>query len=173
MLELRAYITNLGKYNEGELVGEWVTFPIGEDDEQELMERIGIDGRNYEEYFVTDYDGGVDWYEYFGQYTSIERLNEVAEEFEQWDSYEDYVEAICDEYSLEELLDSNPDDWNLLPEVCDDFDLGYYYAVEVGAVDFSRNDLLTRYFDYEAYGRDIRLEATGNYTRYGWLERIS
>ena len=24
----RGYITNLGKYNEGELVGKWITFPI-------------------------------------------------------------------------------------------------------------------------------------------------
>ena len=25
---IEAYVTNLGKYNEGELVGEWVKFPI-------------------------------------------------------------------------------------------------------------------------------------------------
>ena len=29
---LKGFITNLGKYNEGELVGEWVTFPIDEDE---------------------------------------------------------------------------------------------------------------------------------------------
>ena len=27
-----AFITNLGKYNEGELVGEWVKFPTTSDD---------------------------------------------------------------------------------------------------------------------------------------------
>lgn len=26
-----AFVTNLGKYNEGELVGEWVQFPTTED----------------------------------------------------------------------------------------------------------------------------------------------
>ena len=26
--ELQAFVTNLGKYNEGELVGEWVSFPV-------------------------------------------------------------------------------------------------------------------------------------------------
>lgn len=30
--DFKAFITNLGKYNEGELVGKWVSFPIDEDD---------------------------------------------------------------------------------------------------------------------------------------------
>ena len=29
---LKAFVTNLGKYNEGDLVGKWVEFPIDEDD---------------------------------------------------------------------------------------------------------------------------------------------
>ena len=33
-----AYITNLGKYNEGELVGEWVKFPTTS---EELQKEIG------------------------------------------------------------------------------------------------------------------------------------
>ena len=37
-----AFITNLGKYNEGELVGEWVKFPITNDEMQEVFKRIGI-----------------------------------------------------------------------------------------------------------------------------------
>ena len=30
--ELKAYVTNLGKYNEGELVGEWISFPVSADE---------------------------------------------------------------------------------------------------------------------------------------------
>ena len=37
-----AFITNLGKYNEGELVGKWVEFPIDEDDFEEELAEIGI-----------------------------------------------------------------------------------------------------------------------------------
>ena len=37
-----AYITNLGKYNEGELVGEWVKFPTTSEDLQKVFEQIGI-----------------------------------------------------------------------------------------------------------------------------------
>lgn len=172
MLELRAFITNLGKYNEGELVGEWVDFPIDEDEEQELMERIGIDGEEYEEYFVTDYEGCVDWHEYFGEYPSIEWLNETAEKLDDWD--EDLFCAVCEyEGDIGSVLDSSPDYWMLLSNVNDDYDLGWYYAQEVNCVDFGGNEMLTRYFDYEAYGRDIRLEAYyGGFTNYGWLEQI-
>ena len=37
-----AFITNLGKYNEGELVGEWVKFPTTAEEMKEVFKRIGI-----------------------------------------------------------------------------------------------------------------------------------
>ena len=56
-----AFITNLGKYNEGELVGEWVKFPTTSEELQKVFERIGIGskdefGNPYEEWFISDYD---------------------------------------------------------------------------------------------------------------------
>lgn len=39
-----AYVTNLGKYNEGELVGEYLKFPTTPEEVQSLLKRIGIDG---------------------------------------------------------------------------------------------------------------------------------
>ena len=52
-----AFITNLGKYNEGELVGEWVKFPTTSEELQKVFERIGIGskddfGNPYEEWFI-------------------------------------------------------------------------------------------------------------------------
>lgn len=35
-----AFITNLGKYNEGELVGEWVKFPTTSEELQKVFERM-------------------------------------------------------------------------------------------------------------------------------------
>ena len=37
-----AFVTNLSKYNEGELVGEWVHFPTTEEEMKKVFERIGI-----------------------------------------------------------------------------------------------------------------------------------
>ena len=47
-----AYITNLGKYNEGELVGETLKFPTTTEEVQALLKRIGVDGVRYEEFFI-------------------------------------------------------------------------------------------------------------------------
>lgn len=44
-----AFVTNLGKYNEGFLVGEWVKFPVTNEEMQAVFRRIGI-GRRYEEF---------------------------------------------------------------------------------------------------------------------------
>lgn len=63
MEEMRVYIANLGKYNEGELVGAWFTPPV---DYDEMAERIGLNG-NYEEYAIHDYEPPFLW-------TNIRRL---------------------------------------------------------------------------------------------------
>ena len=51
-----AYITNLGKYNEGELVGETLKFPTTTEEVQGLLKRIGVDGVRYEEFFITSFE---------------------------------------------------------------------------------------------------------------------
>ena len=43
--DMAVYIANLGKYNEGYLVGAWFTFPI---DEEDVKEKIGLN-EQYEE----------------------------------------------------------------------------------------------------------------------------
>ena len=45
-----AFITNLGKFNEGEIVGEWISFPIKQEAFQEVLNKIGIN-ENYVNYF--------------------------------------------------------------------------------------------------------------------------
>lgn len=71
MDDMQVYIANLGKYNEGELVGAWFTFPI---DFEEVKEKIGLNDE-YEEYAIHDYElpFTVD------EYTSIGELNRLWE----------------------------------------------------------------------------------------------
>lgn len=52
MTEMRVYIANLGKYLEGESIGEWFTLPVVFED---VQERIGLNER-YEEYAIHDYE---------------------------------------------------------------------------------------------------------------------
>ena len=53
---LAAYVTNLGKYNEGYLVGEWVKFPVTPDEMQDVFRRIGIGGKDV---FGSPYGNGL------------------------------------------------------------------------------------------------------------------
>ena len=79
-----AFVTNLGKYNEGELVGEWVQFPTTEDKMKEVFERIGIGskdefGQVYEEWFITDYDCSIHGVSnLLGEYENLDKLNYLA-----------------------------------------------------------------------------------------------
>ena len=41
--DFEAFVTNLGKYNEGMLVGEWVKFPTTEEEMQKVFERIHLE----------------------------------------------------------------------------------------------------------------------------------
>ena len=84
-----AFITNLGKYNEGELVGEWVKFPTTAEELKEVFKRIGIGqkddfGQPYEEWFITDYDCYVDGlYDKLGEYENLDELNYLASKLDE------------------------------------------------------------------------------------------
>ena len=66
MEEMRIYIANLGKYNEGELVGAWFTPPV---DFEEVKERISLNDE-YEEYAIHDYELPFE----IDEYTPIEEI---------------------------------------------------------------------------------------------------
>ncbi len=82
--DFEAFVTNLGKYNEGTLVGEWVKFPTTEEEMQNVFERIGIGkqdefGQPYEEWFITDYECPIYGVQkMLGEYESLDKLNYLA-----------------------------------------------------------------------------------------------
>ena len=172
MDNISIYITNLGKYNEGYLMGEWVKLPVPADKLDEVLERIGIDGE-YEEYFITDYEASFANLN-LSEYTSIEALNSFAERLDEMESWEVEKLAAVLEYetvsSITDIMDiiDHLDDFDILADVEDDEGLGRYYAEEFCTLE-AVPEYLRRYFDYEAYGRDIRLESVGCYTSYGFV----
>ena len=59
MAVIEAYVTNLGKYNEGELASSLLKFPTTREEVQEVLKQIGIDNIRYEEIFIADYGGDL------------------------------------------------------------------------------------------------------------------
>lgn len=77
----------------------------------------------------------------------------------------DMVYYACD--SFDEAMEKfNSGDYVIYNDCTGDYDLGYEIADQTGIIDTNKNDILTRYFDYEAFGRDCRLE--GRYTQYDY-----
>lgn len=179
-----AFITNLGKYNEGDLVGEWVKFPTSQEELQKVFERIGIGttdefGQPYEEWFITDYDMYVEGlYDKLGEYENLDELNYLANVIEEMDDfdYEKFCAAIeTGEYtsSIKDLINlaSDLDAYEYTPAE-NDYDLGYYYIEEMGAYDTSALGNLANYIDYERFGRDVRLEQGGIYAQQGYIALV-
>ena len=174
MDNISIYITNLGKYNEGYLMGEWVKLPVPADKLDEVLERIGIDGE-YEEYFITDYEASFANLN-LSEYTSIEALNSFAERLDEMESWEVEKLAAVLEYetvsSITDIMDiiDHLDDFDILADVEDDEGLGRYYAEEFCTLDGVPEHLRDYFkFDFEGFGRDIRLESVGCYTSYGYV----
>lgn len=170
-----AFVTNLGKYNEGELVGEWVEFPITNEEMQEVFKRIGIGGR-YEEWFITDYEcHGSSIYDLLGEYESLSELNYLAGRLVELDENEEFWQAVLDldEHtgSVKDLINltENMDCFDYLSGVTSDSDLGYYWIEESGCYDTKAMGALSSYIDYESFGRDIRFNESGTFTDNGYV----
>ena len=170
-----AYITNLGKYNEGELVGETLKFPTTTEEVQALLKRIGVDGVRYEEFFITSFDGDVlGLYDYLTEYENLDELNHLAcllseldqsdlEKFEAVIDSGEHTSSVADLINLTQNLDC----FEFYPGVGDDETLGRIYVEDMEAIDVPEH--LLNYFDYEAYGRDIRINEDGHFAPGGYV----
>ena len=175
-----AFITNLGKYNEGELVGEWVKFPTTAEEMKEVFKRIGIGQRDdfgnpYEEWFITDYDCYVDGlYDKLGEYENLDELNYLASKLDEM-SESEYAQfqagmEMGDHCgSLQEIINltENLDCYEVYPHIEDYDDLGRYYIEELEVMQVPEH--LQNYIDYEAYGRDVAMDENGSFTDQGYV----
>ena len=147
---LNVFITNLGKYNEGELVGEWVELPATEDELNAVYERIGIN-EEYEEIFITDYESDIDGVT-VDEYANIDELNELADDFEALDDWErETVTAIIEAtgYDVRECMEMR--DNVTFYSGMDLTDVAYELVAEC----YDLPEIAERYFDYDAFARDL------------------
>lgn len=184
---IKLYLANLGKYNEGILKGEWVELPLSETELEEAMVNIGVAHYDkegnfvpyvietdengyeyvYEEYAIHDYE--TDLNISISEYSSLNDLNTVAEIVEDFEL--DQVNALLDggvidmkdllECNINEII-QNYDFIELEPTMNEEQEVGYAYVDEVcGGLECLSKEILERYFDYEAFGRDILLGGEG------------
>ena len=130
---------------------------------EELAERFGYEGQEIEVTFdsiegLPDLDC---------ERLNLDLANELAEDLEDVD--EDIVLSYIESNSSDpkDLLNAEFDDCLLYPDVATDRELGEYIVDEIG-FELSR-ETLERYFDYEKFGRDVRLEEGGSFVDKGYF----
>ena len=170
MGRIKIFLTNLGRYVEGCLIGEWVKLPVAEDKLEAVLRRIGID-EQHEEFFISDYESLFPNL-YISEYASIAELNEFAERVEELADFDyEKLAAVLESessMSIAEILEiiDQLDEFDLLTEVNDDEALGEYYA-EICCTFAAVPDHLKYYIDMDRYGRDLRMELNCCFTSYG------
>ena len=169
MAKIEGFITNLGKYNEGKLIGKWIEFPIDEDELNEALKEIGCkytdeNGKEYnteyEEYFFSDWECEIPFE--FGEYESISDVNDIAERVEALETYEqDVLEVILEEHTsdVDEALRIVEGGNYVIWSGESMADVAEAMAVEYGYL----NDVpehMRYYIDFEKWGRDLAIEGT-------------
>ncbi len=178
-----AYVTNLGKYNEGDLVGEWVKFPTTTEELQSVLDRIGIN-EEYEEYFVTEYSSEVvnGLNNHLDEYEQLDNLNYLARRIQEMDQgeLEQLNEVMGNNIDVDQEgaigcinLTYNLDKYNYYPEVTTEEELGIYLVEELETFDVNSMGEFSHYFDYEAYGRDECIKDGGTFVKNGYINKTN
>lgn len=151
---IRIALTNLKKYNEGELIYEWVELPC--EDFEEVLKRIG----NPEEYFISDYECEIPHIT-IHEYENLDELNELAENLNRLFPYE-LKAAIAimeiDGSDIEEAIDTVRDGRCFFYE-SDNFeefidliiDEGFFGEITNEVKEFLDYEKLTNYFKNIGY----------------------
>lgn len=141
-------------------VARRVLLPISS---EEIAERFGYEGQEIE---VT-FDSIEELPALNCEGLTLHLANELAEKLENVD--EDIVLSFIESNSSDpkELLNAEFDDCWLYSDVATDYDLGAYIVEDMG-VELSK-ETLQNYFDYERFGRDVRLEEGGSFVDKGYF----
>lgn len=174
---LNVWVGNLGKYNEGELVGAWLELPKTDEEIDEfLKEKVGISsepdahGVYYEEWAIMDWESP--YWDRISEYDNLKALNEEAQRIEDMSEGERKLMLAGLEILGDEIHQLEPDDMYLTEGIENHYDLGWYYAHELYGMELEEDSVWTRFFDYEAYGRYLDDGNTGGFTKYGYLEVV-
>lgn len=147
---LNVYIANLGAYNRGELIGQWVSLPMEREDLDEVISEIL---GNDEEYAIHDYESNLGLE--VGEYENIHQLNEQLAKVEEYEV--DLLGALIRNYGLtleEAIIGLENTDYFQLDKntfVSDESNLAYAVIDELGFEGIN----LTYHFDWELFGRDL------------------
>ena len=169
---MKIFITNLAKYNEGILKGEWISLPM---DEMKLQSKIiNILGGD-EEFFITDYEAPIT----IEEYDDIADLNKFAENLGEIQEKDEVIAAISNEvlgdgYSREEMLRILSErEYYVVDDVWNETDLAIKVDASLLPFDYQVAEAagVSGYIDWDAVGRDMTMDGW-NITGRGFAVKI-
>lgn len=162
------FLTNLGKYNEGELVGMWLPLPASPEQLEKALDKIGINDK-YEEYFITDFE--TEYHIGVGEYSDLKALNEQAQKMAALDKCEkDILIGLLDNYTFDEAMEIiEKHDYYYYPGCDDMVDVAIMNMEETGDI-YSIPERLREYFDYQAYANNLETAGAFYPTKNGYVE---
>ena len=158
------YVANLEAYNQGYLVGNWITLPAEDEILVKELEEIG--GEEQAIHDVCDTIGLN-----ISEYTDIKELNNFLKELEESNQIEEIKALLEGDYiNLQELLKMDKFDIEHLVEnfiiiyaaedtkhLRESSKIAYNYIDNVfGGIEYLDKRTLENFFDYEYFGRDLR-----------------
>ena len=155
------FIANLGKYNEGELVGKWLKLPC--DSISKELAAIGVKRNSeYEEAFISDYEN--DWDYEVSEYENISELNELVKILVGIEKTGDkkWFLAYCEAYGenfKEAAQDNKYQDSCFYGEksIKDIATEEITSAIFDNVKDIELAQTLVDYFDYESYAEELSM----------------
>lgn len=165
------FLTNLGKYVEGYLIGKWITLSTAINWKEELESIDVKDGTDYEEFFITDFESNANIK--INEYISISELEEMAEKIEE-------LNNTIDSDIFNAILDCSSDfdeaynvaingDYIYYSDVNDETDLGHALVDEGFFKDNITDEKIKMYLDYESIGRDYMINVNGSFSDNGFI----
>ena len=168
---LNIYVNTWGNYNEnGADGGEWITLPMDADELEEVLENIAAAmGDEDPEWFINDYEWTIDFdlgdvHEMDNIFDWNEKCLE-ADELEEWEAEEIAAAIEAFGYSFAEAMERQQRGCFIFYAGQDLEDVAYS-LIEECYITKDTPDIFTRYFDYEAFARDLGFDGYVE-TKYG------
>jgi hypothetical protein len=150
---MKIWLGDLGKYNEGKLIGEWIDLErVTEGELSELVSKYSNNGQG--DYFIADHEDEIQGLK-VSEHSDPFKLLEAQEA---WDKLHDYEQRavsflLSEGYSFDDAMEKHEDvmEWegNLEDVAQELVDEGYFGTIP---------DSIANYIDYEAIARDLSFD---------------
>lgn len=165
---LNIFVNTWGNYNtNGDDGGQWITLPMDPEELEEVLENIAaLMGDNDPEWAIHDYEWTTEIeFDEISEYDNIFKLNEMCNEFDElseWEAEEIAAAVEAWGYSFAEVLERHQRGCFIFYPGRDLEEV----AEEIINECYDLPEFALRYFDFEAFARDLRFDGYEE-TKYG------